>query len=256
MPAQRAATTLAKAASAPALPRYAQIANELIEQIVRGKYPIGSLLPREIELSEHYRVSRHTMREALRRLTDTGMVSRRRRAGTEVISASPPAPYRQPVNSIDDLLQYGEGTNVRVLGRERVKCDAELAGFLGCAVGDEWLRVETTRQQDGDSPPICLTSNYLSLELPGIERLVRRLTGPISAMLEREYGLRIATIEQSMQAVQLRKPEARVLQVKAGTAGLRAVRRYFDASSRLLEVSDALHAGERFTYVTRLQRST
>jgi hypothetical protein len=32
------------------------------------------------------------------------------------------------------------------------------------------------------------------------------------------------------------------------------VRRYYDADARLLEHSVALHAGDRFTYVTRLRR--
>src|SRR6266566_4580028 len=92
--------------AAPGLPRYAQVANDLMERIASGEYPIGSLLPKEVDLSAEYRISRHTMREALRRLDEAGLVSRRRRAGTEVLAATPAASYRQPINSIDDLLQY------------------------------------------------------------------------------------------------------------------------------------------------------
>jgi len=236
------------------VPRYAYIANELIDQIAAGKYPVGSLLPKEIDLSEQYGVSRHTMREALRRLCDSGMVSRRRRAGTEVVAAARPISYRQPVNSIDDLLQYGEGTQVRVLRKTRIACDQRLAQMLNCPVGRKWLRVETVRTYPGDSRPICVTTNYLNLELPQIEMGIDNLTGRISAMLESRYGVRIVSIEQSMQAVRLDKREARLLMAKIGSPGLRALRRYFDESARLLEFSDALHPGERFTYVTRLKR--
>ena len=73
------------------LPRYAQVASDLMERIAAGEYPIGSLLPKEVDLSAKYGISRHTMREALRRLDEAGLVSRRRRAGTEVLAAVPAA---------------------------------------------------------------------------------------------------------------------------------------------------------------------
>jgi DNA-binding GntR family transcriptional regulator len=236
------------------LPRYARIANELVDRIVAGKYPVGSLLPREIELSQQYGVSRHTMREALRRVCDTGMVSRRRRAGTEVIASARAVSYRQPVNSIDDLLQYGAGTQLRVLRQSRVACDARLARMLNCPEGREWLRVETVRAHPSDQRPICVTTNYLNTELPEIDKSMNKLTGRISAMLETRYGVRIVLIEQSIQAVGLDKRAAKLLSAKPGSPGLRAVRRYYDERARLLELSDAVHPGKFFTYVTRLKR--
>src|SRR5690242_3852712 len=36
---------------AAGLPRYAQVANDLMERIAAGEYPIGSLLPKEVDLS-------------------------------------------------------------------------------------------------------------------------------------------------------------------------------------------------------------
>jgi len=64
----------------------------VLARIAGGEYPVGSLLPKEVELSRTYGASRHTMREALRRLSEAGMVLRRRRAGTEVIAAQPSRP--------------------------------------------------------------------------------------------------------------------------------------------------------------------
>jgi DNA-binding GntR family transcriptional regulator len=240
--------------AAPNAPAYARIANDLVQRIVAGQYAVGSLLPKEIELAEQYGVSRHTMREALRRLTDTGLVSRRRRAGTEVVAAKPIS-YRQPVSSIDDLLQYGEGTRIRVLKQSKLPCDAELARMLDSREGREWLRVETMRSYPGDPRPICLTTNYLAVEVKRIAEDEINAAGGISSLLESRYGVHIASIEQSIQAVRLDKREARLLRAKPGAPGLRAVRRYYDEGARLVELSDALHAGERFTYVTRLKRN-
>jgi GntR family transcriptional regulator len=240
--------------AAPGLPRYARVANDLMERIAAGEYPIGSLLPKEVDLSVEYGISRHTMREALRRLDEAGLVSRRRRAGTEVLAVVPAASYRQPINSIDDLLQYGEATEVRVRRKARVKCNATLAKMLGCEKGREWLCVETIRTRPGDPRPICHTTVYLNAELDEIDARVAALAGPISAMIENVYGLRITEIEQSMQAVSLNAAGAKRLRVDPGSPALQAVRRYYDATNRLVELAIAVHPGERFVYVTRLRR--
>jgi len=235
-------------------PRYAQVASDLMERIAAGEYPIGSLLPKEVDLSAKYGISRHTTREALRRLDEAGLVARRRRVGTEILAAVPAASYRQPINSIDDLLQYGEATEIKVRRKARVKCNSALAKMLGCEKGREWFRVETIRTRPGEPRPICHTTVYLNCELDGIDRRIGALAGPISAMIETIYGLRITEIEQSVQAVSLNTASAKRLRVEPGSPALQAIRRYYDATKRLIELAIAVHPGERFVYVTRLRR--
>lgn len=241
-------------ATAASAPRYLQVANDLIKRIAAGKYPVGSNIPTETELSEAYAISRHTVREALRRLHDAGLISRRRRSGTAVIATKQPTSYKQPINSIEDLLQYAEATRLIVRSKRRIKCDAGLSELLGCDEGREWLRVDTMRVMPGDLRPVCLTTSYLNVDLPDIDAHIDTLVGPVSAMLETAYNLRIVDIEQSIQAVHLKKREAKLLRIELGSPALRAVRRYFDSRQRLLELSDAIHPGDRFTYVTRLRR--
>jgi DNA-binding GntR family transcriptional regulator len=238
-----------------AAPRYLEVASNLLARIAAGEYPVGSLLPKEVELSRAYGISRHTMREALRRLSDAGVVSRRRRAGTEVIAAQPSTNYRQPTSSIDDLLQYGDQTEVRLTSRQTTKCSGEIASLLGGDPDREWLRVETLRTQPGEDRPICHTTMYLNLELEGIQDEIAGLSVPVSALVEKTYGIRIAEIEQSIEAVALDPPSARSLHAEPGAPALKATRRYYDADGRLIELAIALHPGERFTYVTRLKRN-
>ena len=235
-------------------PIYRQLAADLMAEITRGSYPVGTVLPKEVELSATYGVSRHTVREALRRLQDAGIVSRRRRAGTEVIATDPPLIYTQPSNSVDDLLQYAEGTRLEGLRRFRLVCDAALAAKLECEEGREWLCVETLRTYPDGSRPLCLTTNYLNLDLLNLEAHLSELPDRISAMLERRYDVRVTAIEQTIQAVALTTGEAALLAAEPGSPGLRAVRRYYDQTGRLLELSEAVHPGARFTYVMRLHR--
>ena len=216
---------------------------------------MGGYLPTEMELCDQYGISRHTVREALRQLRDAGLISRRRRVGTEVVARTPKPSYRQPTNSIGDLLQYAEETQLSVLETKEIVCDAALAELLECRTGTRWLRVISLRAVPGDPRPVCMTTAYIDLRFPDLAQHFEELSGPISAMLEREYGVRIARIEQSIQAVRLGKRQAKLLRALDGGPALRAIRKYYDQNGRLIELSNAVHPGERFTYVTSLVRA-
>jgi GntR family transcriptional regulator len=235
-------------------PRYQQVANDLIDGIGGGIYPVGGLLPTEMELCEQYDISRSTVREALRKLRDIGLISRRRRVGTKVVSRSPSASYLQPTNSISDLLQYADDTRVEILSTKRIVCDESLAEQLECRVGRAWLRVDSLRTIPNAPTPICMTTAYLAALLPNLERNLQGIDGPISAMLERTYGVRIARVEQSIQAMALGKRQAKLLKAEAGSPALLATRRYYREDGTLLEHSSAVHPSDRFTYVTSLVR--
>ena len=110
---------------------------------------MGGNLPTEMELCAQYGISRHTVREALRRLREAGLISRRRRVGTEVVARTPRSSYRQPTNTLGDLLQYGAQTRLFVLEAKEIACDAALAALLTCRQGTRWLRVDTVRAVPG-----------------------------------------------------------------------------------------------------------
>ena len=63
-------------------PQYVLVAQRLIGDIASGRYPVGSLLPAELALCTQLGVSRHTIREAIRRLQERGLVRRQRGVGT------------------------------------------------------------------------------------------------------------------------------------------------------------------------------
>src|SRR4030095_9337748 len=88
-------------------PHFADIARDLTESIQSGRFPVGSLLPTELELRDRYGTSRHTVRAALRELEQRGLVSRRKNVGTRVKSGQPTRNFRPSLASVDDLVQFG-----------------------------------------------------------------------------------------------------------------------------------------------------
>src|SRR5689334_13469267 len=91
--------------AAPAGPLYRQVVQALQQEIVNGVYPVDSQLPTEDELRQRFKVSRHTVREALRALRDAGLVESRQGFGTTVLRPGAPRPYVHEVASINALIE-------------------------------------------------------------------------------------------------------------------------------------------------------
>ncbi len=112
------------------IPRYAQIQKILEERLVDGTYPLGSLIPPEIELAAEFNSSRTTIREALRYLRERGYVERRQGVGTRVISDSPKSSYNQSYTSLEELFQVAIETYFVIMGVEKVVLDHDQAELV------------------------------------------------------------------------------------------------------------------------------
>lgn len=233
--------------------RYEQIAKALSERIASGAVAVGDSLPTEAELCTRYRVSRYTAREALRQLRDAGLITRRPRSGSTVTAATSSSAFSLPVSSAADLFRYATGTRFIIQKRDRIKAAGEDLAVLECRRGQEWIRLSGVRRKPGIATPVCLISVYLHIALAGLEKRIPRSAGVIYPLVEKELGVRIAWIGQRIEAVPIAPDQASRLQCETGF-GLRVRRYYYDTTERLLEVSDSLHASERFAYEMRLRR--
>jgi GntR family transcriptional regulator len=70
-------------------PRYLRLQKLLRNAIYNRRLPVGSALPSERELGEVYALSRVTIRKAIDKLVDEGLLERRKGAGTFVGGAAP-----------------------------------------------------------------------------------------------------------------------------------------------------------------------
>lgn len=236
-------------------PRYLTVANALTAAIAQGRYPVGSTLPTEHELCESFAISRFTAREALRQLLDAGLVVRRPRAGTTVIATQRRVPFTQTLGSLEDLLQYATDTELRLVYTGTIEVDQALAREIPMGLGERWLLGIGIRYKKDDELPVCLTRVYIN---PAFGDLARRLTNrpdTIYKLIEEHHGVTVSRVEQRIVAVSLSRDDALHLKAKAHSPALRTLRLYYDTTGRLLEVSDSIHPGERFSYSMTISKS-
>jgi GntR family transcriptional regulator len=238
-------------------PRYAELAEQLIAEIGAGKFAVGAALPTEFELSAQYGVSRATVRSALERVQELGLISRRKRAGIRVESMAPRATFEQPISSVEDLIQFAAVTTRQFVSMKEITASASMCLQLGMPVGSRWLRVEQLRT-DPTKPdqPICWTDVYVQAELgEQIKEQVRTQPGLICEMVEKGSGRAVREVRQEIQSVGLSSRLAKKLHAKEGDHALQIARHYLDQDGLVFEVTVSICPAERFTYTLRLKRN-
>src|SRR5258707_9578972 len=126
-------------------PQYILVAQALIGDIEAGRYAVGDLLPPELTLCTQFGVSRHTMREAIRKLQERGLITRQRGVGTRIKAAKSAARYVQSAASVGDLRQYVKDTRLVTTQAAPVIADEALAEKIKCNVGQRWICVAGLR---------------------------------------------------------------------------------------------------------------
>lgn len=238
-------------------PRYRQLTDVLRKEIESGRYPIGSLLPPEVELCESYGVSRHTIRDAIRLLREAGLVERRRGLGTTVLATAPPVSFVQPLGSVAALLQYARDARLDLSAVERrVLTPDELQAFHVPKddVQGAWLLLEGVR--DRDAKPLSLTRVLIPPRFADLEVEARSWSGAFQELIAERHGVVVDRIEQEITAELLDPEAARRLKARRGEAALRTLRRYFDSADNLVLASDSLHPAGRFVYAMTYHRDS
>lgn len=232
-------------------PRYRQLEALLRRDIARGKYPVGSLLPAEWDLASLYSVSRHTVREATRRLVEAGMLARRQGVGTQVKARESTSRFVASLSSLPELFQYTQRTRLKVIAEETFAADAKTAELLRTRVGSRWTRFDTCRYPIGARTPISYTEIYVQAGHDAIRAEIEGESVWMFGLVERHYGERIVEVLQEVGAVTITPRIAGLVGAKAGAAGLHVIRYYLGAGERLLSVSVNVYPENRFKFSTR-----
>lgn len=238
-----------------ARPNFAQIARELIEGISAGQFPVGSLLPTELELCDHYGTSRHTVRAALNELQQLGLVSRRRNVGTRVEASQSRGIFRPSLSSLEDLVQFGSSNLRDVRQISAVEVTGERARQIGCPSGTSRICISSLRL-DRARNPIGWTDVYIEPAYADIGEAARQAPDTlISTLIERRHGRSAAEVHQSVRAIAIPLPLATALEVVPDMPGLEIVRQYLDAAGHIFEASVTVHPANGFELNMTLKRS-
>jgi GntR family transcriptional regulator len=237
-------------AQANPVARYHVIEMALAARIREGVYDAAGL-PGERALAEEFGAARVTIRSALRRLQDQGLVLRNERRGTVAVSGNAAARPRLLREHVDKFLDRGRADKRKVLGFGLVAASPMVAGALRVAPGDKVLRVVRVRA-DAAGP---LT--YTEAHVPrSIAHAVTRASLERKAFVQllEDHGIRIGRADQAARAEAAGYDAAKALGIALGAPVLKLTRVLHDAAGTPLQLLACWYRADRFQLRMELSR--
>jgi GntR family transcriptional regulator len=154
---------------------YLEVIDVLMKRLQEGKYPPGARLPSEEQLAREFGISRVTLREALRVLSEDGILFRRHGSGTFVRDKR-----AMPVQDLSTILSISTmfkkaGLEHQILKADygRVPANQRIAENLQIKSGEEVWQVERLRAIGGK--PALYSFDYFPAGLvpPGGEERIK-----------------------------------------------------------------------------------
>lgn len=236
-----------------AIPRYLQVAGELREAIMAGRFSKGVPFPTETALCEQYDVSRFTIREALKRLQGEGLIARKRGSGTTVQpAAARGGALHQPLSNVGEILQYARDSEAVFEHAGRELLPNEVAEQIANDTSGKWNVFSGTRRLAAGRRPIAMTDAYLGDRLDEIVPKIDPGAGTLFSQIEKLAGVSVGRVTQDIQAVAADARIAQTLEIDEGDPVLRILRCYLDPQGRLFEISVSHHPGDRFAYAMHI----
>jgi len=226
-------------------PLHVQLAQQLEAAIQGGELPVGSRLSNEVDLAEAYGLSRPTVRQAIARLVDQGLLVRKRGVGTQVVGNSGQVRRSLELTSLyDDLAAAHRKPETEVLRFGITPATAEVAAALQCEQGDRVLRLERLRRADGE--PLALMRNWLPADL--LETDPATLAERGLYQLLRAEGVRLKVAHQTISAIPASLEHARLLSEEPGSPLLATTRITYDDHGQPVEYGSHLYRASRYSF--------
>lgn len=234
------------------LPLYIQIASAIRKEILSGRLEAHQKLPSEKEMMAMYQVARATVRQALAKLTQEGLIHSRRAVGYFVAPPSVDQDLDRLFGFSEFMAYQGVQPSSKLLVAEIRKVssvDSPLLSALQLKVGDPVIFLRRLRM--GNREPLVIAGTYLPEKLfPGfLDHDIEKRS--VYDIMDTEYGLKPVEAVQTFEGVTLDELEANIFGLQKGAAGL-YIERVGYAGGRSVEYAIDYYRGDRTKFRVHL----
>ncbi len=226
------------------VPLYKQLKDKIKESILDGTLKPNQKIPSELELSQTYKISRITVRNAISELVDEDLLEKKQGKGTFV--RTPKIDVRSPNFTMMCLNNHKVPSSkiIKVVLKPASERDIK---ELNLSQGDKVIYLLRLLFADGE--PVMVEHNFLP------ERFSLLLDTDLSdmslyAFLREKYGVRFGAASKSIEIAMPTELEAELLKIPASTP-LMMIREivYSTPGDEPLHRTKQYLLGDRFKYV-------
>lgn len=234
------------------LPLYSHIREALRARILDGSYKAHDQLPSESELTQSFKASRITVRQALGDLQKEGLIFKIHGKGAFVSKPKAFQELGRLQGFAEAMHVHGYETYNRLISLRHQRPDKAVAERLRC--GMRTTVTELRRVRFLNREPISLDVSYVPREIG--ERLAKEdlATRDIFLILENDYGIALGAAELKIEATTADDALATHLGVQVGSPILRIERLTCTAEGRPLDFEYLYYRGDAFQYRVNIER--
>ena len=146
--------------NAPTFRNWQSVQKEVLRRIHAREWPPGELIPNEADLAIEFGCARATVNRALRSLADSGMLDRRRKAGTRV-TAEPVAKATLDIAVIrHEVEESGRKYGYQLISRDLCVPPLSVSGSMKTKAKDPLLHVRALHL--ADDAPYALEDRWIN----------------------------------------------------------------------------------------------
>lgn len=234
------------------MPMYYQIEEDLKQRMDSGEFAPGTMISSERELSEHYDVSRMTVRQAMTNMVNDGYLYREKGKGTFVAEQKIEQPLQGMTSFTEDMKQRGMEASSQLISFETIPASLEIAKKLDLKEGADVFRVQRIRS--ADQQPMAIETTFLPVAL--LPELTEDIVqGSLYQYVEDKLDLSIEKATQMIEATVADDHQASLLEVTEHSAILLIERNSRLTDGTPFEVVKSAYRADRYKFISDIYRS-
>lgn len=230
---------------------YQTIYDDIVNQILQGKYKVGELLPSEAKLEEQYNVSRTPIRQALKQLENDGYIYRLQGKGSIVANHHPVPGMWSSMTGFQHLYNTEwKRISAKTIELKMVRNEA-YAQKLQLDSQAELICLKRIRYFNVQ--PAFYSEHYLSSELY-MEAFTSDLTFVSMVQFLRDrLNIEVIKVFEEIEAVTADQELAKLLNSEVGTPILKVTRLSYTASEKPVELNIYYSRTDRWRYMANFK---
>ena len=235
-------------------PLYSKISDYVMTNIESGEWPVGHLLPTEMELCEQFGVSRASVRTALLNLVNDGYLVRVKGRGTFVTMPQRVEDSTVFIESFAaEMHRRGQDIQTEVLEFRVMPADEKIRGYLELPEGASVIKLTRLRyaKDSFEEGPIVLTTSYYTMKLSFFQSYDFTVTSVRQAM--HENGTAKKFTEKHIEAAVLDGWRSRLLGVEAGSLAVVITSFVRDIDDDLVEYCESYYPSSRNDFILKIR---
>lgn len=225
-----------------------------MDKIQSGEWPVGYMLPTELELCEQFGISRPSVRTALLSLVNDGYLFRVKGKGTFVTT-----PQRVEESTIfiesfaEEMHRQGKTTQTEVLEFRLMQPEEKIRQLMGLPEGATVIKLVRLRycQDHIEDGPIVLTTSYYTMKLSFLQNYDFSTISVHHAMAE--HGMAKKYTEKHINVAVLDSRSSRLMCVENGSLALTITSFTKDMDNELVEYCESYYPAARNEFILKIR---